>query len=272
MKIGPREMGYPKPFWDSLAPHHSAIENSFLDLPSLRRIWPSLQPPVLVVGAGQGLLVGELRNKGVECDGVDLSPEMIRFAKLRRGLSLTEADAKSMPFADGTYATILYATGVIDFISDQEEIRKILNEGRRIVKPSGELIIAFYRVSDVLESFLTKVGLLEGDVAFQRKSLEMYLLTPGQMVAWVANRAGVGYLGALTMLLGMSMRSTLQEKRMTFHMQKIFRNQENARALIDAAPEKQPYRNERAIKELFTRLSIPIKQLRVLSSCYIVQI
>jgi ubiquinone/menaquinone biosynthesis C-methylase UbiE len=272
MKTAPQEIAPSKGFWDALAPHHAAIENNFLDLPSLRRIMPSLQPPVLVVGAGQGLLVGELRNKGIECDGVDLSPEMIRYAKLRRGLSLVHADAKSMPFQNGTYATILYATGVIDFIGDEEEIRKILNEGRRIVKPSGEMIIAFYRVSDALESFLTKVELLKGGIVCQRESLKMCLLNPVQMMAWVANHARVGPFGAMTMLLGMSMRSTLQEKTRSFRVQKIFRNQENARALIDAAPEKQPYRNEAAIKELFTRLSVPLKQLRVLSSCYIVHI
>ena len=39
-------------FWDALAPYHSALENSFLDLPSLRRIQQEIRPPVLVVGAG----------------------------------------------------------------------------------------------------------------------------------------------------------------------------------------------------------------------------
>ena len=46
-------------FWDALAPYHSKIENSYLDLSSLRRILPNIDPPVLVVGAGQGLIVAE---------------------------------------------------------------------------------------------------------------------------------------------------------------------------------------------------------------------
>lgn len=68
-------------FWDALAPHHARIENNYFDLATVRHIVPELQPPVLVVGAGQGLLVAELRNQGVRCDGVDFSPEMIRHAK-----------------------------------------------------------------------------------------------------------------------------------------------------------------------------------------------
>src|SRR5437762_4870404 len=73
-------------FWDALAPHHSALENSYLDLPSLRRMQHEIRPPVLVVGAGQGLIVAALQAQSLQCDGVDLSAEMIRYARLRRGL------------------------------------------------------------------------------------------------------------------------------------------------------------------------------------------
>src|SRR5215831_7992808 len=122
-------MAHVSEFWDWLAPHHGAVENSYLDLLSIRRILDALHPPVLVVGAGQGLIVEELQKQGFHCDGLDLSPEMIKYAKLRRGLTLIEADAKAMPFAEGKYGTVIYATGVVDFIGDEDEIRAILNEG-----------------------------------------------------------------------------------------------------------------------------------------------
>ena len=69
-------------FWNALAPHHEALEDSYFDLASVRQLLPAIQQPVLVVGAGQGLIVGELRNRGFQCDGVDLSPQMINYAKL----------------------------------------------------------------------------------------------------------------------------------------------------------------------------------------------
>jgi len=88
----------PSNFWDALAPYHSTVENSYLDLPSLDGILRDIHPPVLIVGAGQGLIVAELQKNGVRCDGVDLSSEMIRYAKLRRGLDLIQADARATPF------------------------------------------------------------------------------------------------------------------------------------------------------------------------------
>ncbi len=259
-------------FWDALAPHHGAIENSFFDLPSIRRLLGVIRQPVLVVGAGHGLIVAELQNRGFRCDGVDLSPEMIKYAKQRRGLTLVEANARAMPFEPGTYGTVIYATGVIDFMSDEEEIGVILKEGKRIVQASGNIFVAFYKVSRVSESFMETVGLLKDNVMCQRQSLEMYLLNPVQMVAWVAKRADRGYWRATALMLRLSALTTFQEKAMTFRMQKIFRNQATARALLDAAPEKQPYRNAAEIRNLFQRLAIPIKQVQTFSSCYIVQI
>src|SRR3954470_17586523 len=91
-------MTCPSEFWDALAPYHAALENSYLDLPSLRRIQHDIRSAVLVVGAGQGLIVGALKKQGLQCDGVDLSAEMIRFAQLRRGIALVQADARALPF------------------------------------------------------------------------------------------------------------------------------------------------------------------------------
>src|SRR5438270_8700987 len=120
-------MSHASDYWDALAPHHASLENNFFDLPSLRRIIHEIQQPVLVVGAGQGLIVEELIKNGFHTDGVDLSPEMIRYAKRRRGLTIIEADAKALPFGAGTYQTIIYATGVVDFMGDEEQIGVILN-------------------------------------------------------------------------------------------------------------------------------------------------
>src|SRR5580692_11705069 len=106
-------MTSPSNLWDAMAPHHSKIENSYLDLPSIRRIIHDIHQPALVVGAGQGLIVAELLRMGIQCDGVDLSAEMIRCAKIRRGLDLVQANACALPFENGTYRTIIYATGVI---------------------------------------------------------------------------------------------------------------------------------------------------------------
>jgi SAM-dependent methyltransferase len=259
-------------FWDALAPHHFAIENNYFDLTSLRHILRELQEPVLVVGAGQGLIVAEIQKRGLQCDGVDFSPEMIRYAKIRRGLSLIQADAKAMPSKSSSYQTIIYATGVIDFTSDEADIKRILDEARRIARPAGKILVAFYRLSPALEHFLVRLGLLHNDVLLQRETLQIHQLKSLQLLRWVAQRAGVGGLRAALLLIRMSAFSTIKEKRIAFRMKKIFSKMNDVRSLIDGSPEKQPYRNEVEIGNLFKRLGISMKSLTTLNSCVIVQL
>jgi SAM-dependent methyltransferase len=255
-----------------LAQFHAEIEDTSFDLASVRRLLPEIQSPVLVVGAGQGLIVEELHKRGFECHGVDLSSEMIRQAKLRRRISLVQADAKAMPFPTASYETIIYATGVVDFTAEDDEIRAILAEGRRVVKESGKIFVAFYKTSAVQEGFLELVRLIRDHRAAFRESLEINLLNPVQMVAWVARRAGIGRFRATMALLLVAARSTRQERRTAFKMQRVFRKLPDPRSLINAAPETVAYRNEGEVKNLFKRLNIPIKQFSAFASCWVVRI
>ena len=259
-------------YWDALAPHHSSLENNYFDLPGLRRIIHDIRQPVLVVGAGQGLIVEELLKNGFQTDGVDLSSEMIRYAKRRRGLTIIEADAKALPFGAGTYETIIYATGVVDFMGDEEQIGVILNEARRVISQSGKIFIAFYKLSPTSEEFLAKLGLLRNNVLSLRETLELYRLKPVQTVAWVAKKAEVSFFRAGILSLRAWALSTMKEKTVAFNLQKIFRKRDHASSLINTAPERQPYRNEPEIRNLFKRLAIPMKKLEASGSCYIVQI
>jgi len=88
----------------------------------------------------------------------------------------------------------------------------------------------------------------------------------------VANHAGVGHWRAAAMLFRLGATNSMQEKAMTFRMQRMFRNLETARALLQAAPETHPYRNEAEVRKLFGRLAIPIKQFRTSGSCYVVEV
>jgi len=197
---------------------------------------------------------------------------MIRYAKTFRAIDLIEADARALPFGPGTYETVLYATGVIDFMADEELIRVILTEGRRVATQSGRIFVAFYRMSPTLENLITRVSLLKNHTLSFRKLLEMYRMTSFQTLAWIAQQAQVGYLRAAAMLLRAGAASTMQEMKAGLIMRKIFRDPASANALLQSAPEIQPYRNEHEIRNLFARLAIPIKQLRTQKSCHIVNL
>lgn len=259
-------------FWDALAPHHASIEDNYFDLPTLRLILHHIHPPVLVVGAGQGLIVEELRKNGFQTDGVDFSPEMIRYAKTRRALEFIQADARDMPFQEGAYQTIIYTTGVVDFLADEERIRLIMSEARRAVDPSGDIFVAFYRFSRTTERFLTRLGILKDNVLHVKESLRIYQLNPVQAILWVANKAGIGLFPAAILSLRSWLLSPMREIRLAFNMRKIFKKMDNPSSLIDAAPERQPYRNEPQIRDLFNRFAIPIKRFEASVSCYVVQI
>ncbi len=259
-------------FWDALAPHHSSIEDNYFDRPSLRLILHHIHQPVLVVGAGQGLIVEELRRNGFQTDGVDFSPEMIRYARTRRGLEFIQADARHLPFQDGAYQTIIYATGVVDFLADEEQIRLIMSEAKRVVAPSGDTFVAFYRFSRATEGFLTRLGLLKDSLLHLREAWRIHQLNPAQAIAWVANKAGIGLFAAAILSLRSWFLSPMREKRSAFRVGKIFKKMDNPNSLINAAPERQPYRNPPLIGELFDRLAIPIKRFEASGSCYVVQI
>ncbi len=231
-----------------------------------------VRSPVLVIGAGQGLLVAELRARDFRCDGVDFSAEMIRHAKQRRGLDLIQADATALPLMDATYETVIYATGVIDFNSDEHAIDRMLIEGRRVLKPGGSILIGFYRMSPALEQFVTRLGLLYDGVLQHRQSLESYLLTPRQMLRWVKERVGTNWLSAAALLLRMAALGTLREKFTTLRMQRIIRGIKDPQSFIQEAPETLPYRNEVNISRLFDRLGIPIREVRTLATCWVVQL
>jgi len=250
-----------------LAAHHAALENNYLELGSLRRIMGDVRSPVLVVGAGQGLIVAELKNRGFQCDGVDFSAEMIRYARLRRGLDLIQADAKAMPLKSGSYQTIIYATGVIDFTSDEADIKRMLVEAKRIVDPDGKILVAFYRLSPTLEDVLAQLGLLRNHRLAQRDALQIHGFNLFQLLRWMAKQEGLGYLRAALLFLRMSAFSTLQEKTIGFSMKKIFRKVDDLNSLIDKSPEQQPYRNEAEIRNLFGRLGIATKKITTLRSC-----
>jgi hypothetical protein len=264
-------MGDPD-FWDELAPYHATLEDNYLDRSSVRRIARRLRSPVLVVGAGQGLLVAELREHGLGCDGVDRSPEMIRYAALRRGLALQCADARAMPFADGAYRTLVYATGVIDCMADEEDIRAILNEGRRVVSRGGDLFIAFYRMSAALTRFLARVGLLRGNVLYAREALRLYTQDPLRVTVSVAERARTNLLGASIELLRVWTTSPRREKTISARMRRIVTSMHRPESLIAATPERQPYRDEVEIRNMLERLAIPLRGVERFEGCHVVWI
>jgi ubiquinone/menaquinone biosynthesis C-methylase UbiE len=260
----------PGDFWNALAPYHWRIENSYLKPSVVRHFIREVRGPVLVVGAGQGLIVEELQEHGLACVGIDLCKEMVRQARRRRGLTLVRADATALPFASGSFETVIFATGVIDFIADDRAIASMLREARQVSSPTGKVLVAFYRISASSEAFLTRLGLLRDGTLCYRELLESYRLRPAQVLAWIAAKAGVSRPNAALLALRCWALTTLEEKRNAVSLQRVFADPEAATHLVDSAPVEQPYRDSAAIHALFKRLDCPTDWVAAFPNCRVV--
>jgi hypothetical protein len=122
-------------------------------------------------------------------------------------------------------------------MNDEEGIRPIMNEARRIADHSAKIFVAFYKFSAATEDFLLKMGLLSNNVLRFREILQIYRLNPVQSIAWAAKKAKVGFSRAAVLSVRSWTFSSWQEKRNALFMQRVFAQANHADALIQAAPE-----------------------------------
>ena len=103
-------------------------------------LWRTLvewQPQrVLEVGGGQGELAERVqRELGAEVAFVDISPRMVELAR-GRGIDAREGDAQDLPFADGTFDTVI-AAWMLYHVAD---VDRALAEFARVLRPGGALV------------------------------------------------------------------------------------------------------------------------------------
>jgi ubiquinone/menaquinone biosynthesis C-methylase UbiE len=242
-------------WWKAWAPYWRDIENTYLDVATIRRLEPEIRSPVLLVGAGQGLLVERLRKDGFCADGIDSEPEMIVHARRRRRLEFIEADARAMPFADESYATAIVATGVVDFLDDNRTIRSILAEAVRVTRHSGDVFIAFHKMRERVESVLRQLGMFveDGRYYYMRRILRAEFESPRLLVRLA--KADRGILFALLALLKMQFLARRRKDTLTA-----------------AAPELAPYRREDEVRQLFDVLGVALHRVYTFETCTIVQL
>jgi SAM-dependent methyltransferase len=93
--------------------------------------------PALDAGCGPGLLLADLRARGIDAVGVDLSPAMVSQAATRAA-SLT-GSMERLPFADGSFGLVI-AAGSVEYVGDDWIA---LAELSRVLRPGGVLVASF---------------------------------------------------------------------------------------------------------------------------------
>ncbi len=267
-------------YWGSWAPYWpywSYFEDNFLDIESINKLSATIESPILIIGAGQGILVEQLQNKGFKVDGLELDPQMIKYAKDRRGIDLIQADAGKMPFADNSFKTSIIATGVIDFIDDKKLIESIINETLRVTDDTGDVLAAFYKYHPKVENMLRYAGLITDNGYYRfRRLYEISRLGPMESIKAIKKEANVSMLKAFVFAVRTQMFLPRKEKKIMKNWAKLWKkvNSEldDAQLLIDTVPEKIPCRSKEQIQRLFENINVPIKNMSFYYSCTIVQL
>ncbi len=98
--------------------------------------------PVLDIGCGFGLHATWLAQHGHSVTGVDISPAAIAEAQRRSGRKTPTdfriADGLALPFADGTFATVLDRG---TYHHQGRHKRRYLEQVRRVLRPDGRFIL-----------------------------------------------------------------------------------------------------------------------------------
>jgi SAM-dependent methyltransferase len=102
---------------------------------------------VLEVGGGEGELSERMqRELGAEVSFVDFSPRMVELARAR-GVDAQEGDVQALPFADGTFDTVVSAW----MLYHVPDVDRGLAEMARVLVPGGALIAVTNSVDHIAE-------------------------------------------------------------------------------------------------------------------------
>ncbi len=128
------------------------IAESFSE--SRKEIWPELKElekyikngkKILDLGCGNGRLFELFQGKNVEYIGVDFSEKLIEKAKEKYGEHFKVADMLNLPFEDNCFDSI-WTIAVFHHIPSREFRIKALKEIKKILKPSGKIIMTCWNL------------------------------------------------------------------------------------------------------------------------------
>jgi ubiquinone/menaquinone biosynthesis C-methylase UbiE len=105
-------------------------------------------PLAVELGVGPGGIAAALAKRGMRVIGMDLSPEaLVKASRHCRGedVRLMRASGFSLPFRNASL-DLIYASQVLHLFDSPQRLL-IMNEARRVLKPSGRLVFDMKNVS-----------------------------------------------------------------------------------------------------------------------------
>jgi SAM-dependent methyltransferase len=132
-------------FWDSEAlAWDSKQANRGLQPHHLAWMAPWLTGPVLLVGAGRGMMLQALRAEGHAATGVDWSVNMVAEAQREGVIGLSHGDACHLRNDSESLASVIFSTGVLLPTHTRERRNAYLAEAWRVLAPEGKLLLCLW--------------------------------------------------------------------------------------------------------------------------------
>ncbi|MEV5951308.1 class I SAM-dependent methyltransferase [Streptomyces sp. NPDC051993] len=104
--------------------------------------------PVADLGCGPGHVTAWLATRGARPVGIDLSPTMVAIARREHPeAEFREGDLLHLPAADAEFAAAIALYSVIHL--EPSELRHAFDEMRRVLRPSGLLLVAFHLGTEI---------------------------------------------------------------------------------------------------------------------------
>lgn len=95
---------------------------------------------ILDIGCGNGNFSKYISDKGFNCEGIDLSPEMLRIARKRvPGIKFTLKDMRKLDYGADSFDGLIVAYSLIHIPSDQ--VISTLQGFKKILKPEGVVLL-----------------------------------------------------------------------------------------------------------------------------------
>jgi len=155
------------------------LKHKPLERELLARFAAGISGEIADVGCGPGHITRYLHDQGANAFGIDLSGGMIEQAARRNpGIRFEQGDMRALSSDDNSLGGLVVLYSIIHI--PRNEVVKVLREFRRVLKPTGQLLIGFHKGQEILHQAELWGKVVNLDfVFFEPDEMVRYLKTAG---------------------------------------------------------------------------------------------
>ena len=113
--------------------------------------------PVLDLACGMGRHIQELRARGYQAAGCDLSYTLLRTGLREYGpLAVARADMRHLPFCDGVFAGLVNFFTSFGYFAEEDENIQVVREMARVLAPNAQFLFDYLNVDRELEKLVQR--------------------------------------------------------------------------------------------------------------------